>query len=73
MGVSLRRGRKPSLVSSVLDPQWPRWGGGPLLFRKMEERRGGEAEAAGLCVPVSSVWMDVNECVCVCFPFERRI
>lgn len=75
MGVSLLRGRKPSLASSSPSPS----GGGrpfwPAVVQKDggEEGTGGEAEAAGLCVPVSSVCMDLNECVCVCFPFERRI
>lgn len=46
---------------------------GPLLFRKMEEKEERRERGAGLCVPVSSVCMDLNECVSVCFLFERRI
>lgn len=58
----------------------------PLLFRKREnvkrEKRGNERrekreneerEGVGLCVLVSLVCIDLNECLCVCFPFERRI
>lgn len=78
MGVSLLWGRKPSLVGSVLDPRWPRGvlgGGGfwPAVVQKDGGEGGEEGEGAGLCVPVSSVCMDLNECVSVCFPFERRI
>lgn len=46
---------------------------GLLLFRKMEEKEERRQGGAGLCVPVSSVCMDLNECVSVCFLFERRI
>lgn len=65
--------------SSQFSPSPSVGGGGrpfwPAVVQKDggEEGTGGEAEAAGLCVPVSSVCMDLNECVCVCFPFERRI
>lgn len=73
MGVSPPRGRKPSLVGSVLDPPSPR--GTVLLCCCSEKggtrRRRGEREGVGLCVPVSSVCIDLNECVCVCvFPLR---
>lgn len=48
----------------------------PLLFRTRENERGKgresgerEREGVGLCVLVSSLCIDLNECVCVCFPF----
>lgn len=46
---------------------------GPLLFKKMEEKEERRERGAGLCVPVSSVCVGLNECVSVCFLFERRI
>lgn len=73
MGVSLLRGRKPSLVGSVLDPPSPQ---GTVLLRCCSEREGGREgeegrEAVGLCVHVSLVCIDLNECVCVCvFPLR---
>lgn len=83
MGVSLLRGRKPSLVGSVLAPPMPR---GTFLLRCCSEREGERErakekekekrekegrEGEGLCVLVSSVCIDLNECVCVCvFPLR---
>lgn len=47
MGVSLPRGRKPSLVSSVLDPRWPRGGGGGPFWPAVVQKDGGEGGEDG--------------------------
>lgn len=50
MGVSLLRGRKPSLVSSVLDPRWPRekrGGGEGGFWPAVVQKDGGEGGEEG--------------------------